>query len=151
MDNTKTAIAIGISLAAIIISLIAITMPLSIESQATSQHYVGKTREFWIFNSNIPDFNETKMMMPHDVYSMPVISAFKGDTILIHFFNTEEIGGDHHSFTINDKPFDTNVELSPGQNTTITLDASTTGVFSYYCTFHQPTMRGQLIIEEPPY
>lgn len=151
MINTKNNLILGISLAAIIISLVTITIPLLESSQATSQHYTGKTREFWLFNSEIPGFNETKMMMPHDVYSMPVISAFKGDTIVIHFFNTEEIGGDHHSFTIKDQPYDKNVDLSPGQNATITLTADTIGTFAYYCTYHQPVMRGQLIIQLPPY
>ncbi len=89
--------------------------------------------------------------MPHDVYSMPTMTVFKGDTVVIHFFNTEESGGDHHSFTIKDEPYNLNVELSPGQNKTITFEANTTGIFSYYCTFHQPTMRGQLIVKPTPY
>lgn len=150
-SDTKTVITLSIAVVAIIISLVAITMPLLNSSQANNQHYSGQTREFWLFNSYIPGFNETEMMMPHDVYSMPTMSVFKGDTIVIHFFNTEEIGGDHHSFTIKDEPYNLNVQLSPGQNKTITFDANTTGIFSYYCTFHQPTMRGQLIVNPPPY
>jgi len=149
--STKNTIILAIAIAAIIIALIAIMIPLLNAPQVNNQHYRGQTREFWLFNSYIPGFNETEMMMPHDVYSMPAMSVFKGDTIVIHFFNTEEIGGDHHSFTIKDESYNINVELSPGQKKTITFDANTTGIFSYYCTFHQPTMRGQLIVKDPPY
>jgi plastocyanin len=145
----KNTIILAISIVAITISLISISKPLLSASQANSQPYNGETREFWLFNSNIPDFNETEMNMPHDVYSMPTISVFKGDTVLIHFFNTEEAGGDHHSFTIKDPPYNINVELSPGENRTISFSANSTGIFNYYCTFHQPTMRGQLIVKSP--
>ena len=111
--------------------------------------YIGIKREYWLFNSDVPEFNETKTGMPHDAFSIPVISALKGDTIVIHFFNTEGPSGDHHSFTILDKPYNINVELRPGENKTMTFVATTAGVFTYYCTFHQPTMRGQLIVEFP--
>ena len=148
-ENAKIAIIASISIVAIILALIATVMPVKNMQENEQAAYTGVKREFWLFNSNIPDFNDTKMGIPHDVFSMPVISALKGDTIVIHFFNTEEVGGDHHSFTILDKPYATNVELSPGENKTITFDANTTGVFTYYCTFHQPTMRGQLVVELP--
>jgi len=148
-ENTKIVIIASISITAIILALIAIVMPVKNMQENGQTAYTDVKREFWLFNSDIPEFNDTKMGMPHDVFSMPVISALKGDTIVIHFFNTEDAGGDHHSFTILVKPYEINVELSPGENKTITFDANTTGVFTYYCTFHQPTMRGQLVVELP--
>jgi plastocyanin len=152
MDKTKIAIILCISVAAIIISSIAMMIPMRNTAAENNQStYSGEKKEFWLFNSYIPGFNDTKMGMPHDVYSMPTMAVFKGDRIVIHFFNTEEYGGDHHSFTIIEKPYSINVEVSPGENKTITLDANTTGTFAYYCTFHQPTMRGQLIVQPPPY
>jgi plastocyanin len=159
MNARKTTTILSLSVAAIIIASMTIMIALqtSLQTnnqntvQANIQHYNPETREFWLFNSFIPGFNETLMGMPHDVYSMPTMTVFKGDTIIIHFFNTEGAGGDHHTFTIKDESYNINVELSPGQNKTITFDANTTGIFSYYCTFHQPTMRGQLIVKPPPY
>jgi len=148
-DASKITIIACISIAAIIITVISIAVPVKNTQESVQTAYSGVKREYWLFNSNIPEFNETKMGMPHDVFSMPVISVLKGDTVVIHFFNTEEPSGDHHSFTILDKPYNINVELSPGENKTITFNANTTGVFTYYCTFHQPTMRGQLIVESP--
>jgi len=160
-DNTKNTIILGISIAAIIIALIAITISLqntlqtsnqnTLQTGNNQQHYTGEKREFWLFDADIPGFNETQMGMPHDVYSMPVMSVFKGDKVIIHFFNIEQPGGDNHSFTIFDKTYNINVILYPEENKTITLDANTTGIFAYYCTFHQPTMRGQLIVQPPPY
>lgn len=159
-ETAKYVTLLSISIAAIAIALAAITISYQNTTQVntqnalqanTQQHYVGEKKEFWLFNSQIPEFNETKMGMPHDVYSMPTMAVFKGDNIVIHFFNTEEPGGDNHSFTIFQKPYNINVVLNPGENTTVTFDANTTGTFIYYCTFHQPTMRGQLIVQPPPY
>lgn len=152
-SNTKYVIITGISVAAIIVAMISITISLQNISQTSNnqQHYTVEKREFWLFDSDIPNFNETQMGMPHDVYSMPVMTVFKGDKVIIHFFNIEQPGGDDHSFTIFNKPYNIDVVLHPGENKTMTLDANTTGIFTYYCTFHQPTMRGQLIVQSPPY
>jgi plastocyanin len=160
LSSNTTIITLGIAIAAIAIALIAVTMSSTTTSQAINQntlqtsnipHYTGEKREFWLSDSEIPGFNETQMGMPKDIYSMPVMAVFKGDKMVIHFFNIEQPGGDNHSFTIFDKPYNINVVLHPGENTTITMDANTTGVFTYYCTFHYPTMRGQLIVQPPPY
>ena len=148
-ENRKIVIIASISIAAITLSLIAIVMPVKNMQENDQTAYSGVKREFWLFNSDIPKFNDTKMGMPHDTFSMPVISVLKGDTVVIHFFNTEDTGGDHHSFTILDKPYNMNLDPSPNENKTITFDANTTGIFTYYCTFHQPTMRGQLVVELP--
>lgn len=160
ISSTKTVMLLAVSITAIIISLTALIVPImstshasdqSIHTNNNQQHYTGRTREFWLFDSDIPGFNETLMGMPHDVYSMPVMTVFKGDKVIIHFFNIEKPGGDNHSFTILAKPYKINAIIHPGQNTTITFDANTTGIFTYYCIFHQPTMRGQLIVRPPPY
>lgn len=162
-SNAVIVIILGISLAAIAISItmFAMTMPIltaqhanihnTLQPSASQLQYaVGKKKEFYLFDSEIPGFNETEMGMPHDIYSMPVMAVFKGDKVVIHFFNIEEPGGDNHSFTIYDKPYNIDVVVHPGENKTITFDANTTGTFAYLCTYHQPTMRGQLIVQPPP-
>jgi plastocyanin len=80
---------------------------------------------------------------------MPVMAVFKGDKVVIHFFNIEEPGADNHSFTIY-KPYNIDVVVHPRENKTITFVANTTGTFTYLCTFHQPTMMGQLIVLPHP-
>jgi hypothetical protein len=103
LSSNTTKITLGVAIAAIAIAVIAITMLILPTSQATNQntiqtsntqHYTGEKREFWLFDSQIPGFNETQMGMPHDVYSMPVMAVFKGDKVIIHFFNIEQPGGD---------------------------------------------------------
>lgn len=160
MRGNSATVPTVIAIAAVALSLVAIVISMQDTGKvsasenlqiATPSHYSGEKKEFWLFNSDIPNFNEDKMGMPHDVYSMPTIAVFKGDHVVIHFYNTEEAGGDNHSFTINDRPYKINTVLNPGQNTTITFEANATGTFSYYCIFHQPTMRGQLLVQPPPY
>jgi plastocyanin len=145
-ENTKIVIILGISIAAISIASISI-MTSYRASPGEQLHYIGVTREFWLFNSDIPDLNETKMNMPHDIFSTQTIHVMKGDRILIHFFNTEEVG-DAHNFVIGE-PYNLSVLVYPGENKTFSFDATTAGIFTYECTFHQPTMRGQLIVDEP--
>jgi hypothetical protein len=159
-SNNTTAIILGISIAAIGISitLFAMVMPILTTSQTNNQNtlqpnitqpYAGVKKEFYLFDSDIPIFNETEMGMPHDTFSMPVMAVFKNDKVVIHFFNVEEQGGDPHSFTIY-KPYNIDVIVHPRENKTITFIANTTGTFTYLCTFHQPTMTGQLIVQPPP-
>ncbi len=154
--NPITVIILGISIAAIVIAitLFAMVMPILTTSHANNQNilqqnntqqYVGVKKEFYLFDSEIPEFNETEMGMPHDTFSMPTITVFKNDKVVIHFFNIEELGGDPHSFTIY-QPYNIDVVVHPQENKTITFVANTTGIFNYICTFHQPTMTGQLIV-----
>jgi len=145
MKNTKIVMVIAVP--AVAIALMVLIIPYESHTQSNNFQYTGIKREFWLFNSNVPEFNETKMVMSHDVYSMPSITVNKGDTVVIHFFNTEPKGGDHHSFTISDNAYNINVEVSPGENKTITFNADTAGIFPFICTFHQPTMRGQFIVD----
>lgn len=149
MENSKFTIVTAISIVAIILSSIAVVMLLTNVKSEPQTTYSGQTKEFWVFTSDLPEFNETKMGMPHDVFSTSTITVTKGDAVIIHFYNTEDIGADSHTFTI-DKPYFINIVLQPGQNKTITFNADTSGIFNYVCTFHQPTMRGQLIVLEPP-
>ena len=117
-------------------------------SSAEPTNYKGVKREFWLFNDHVSGLNDTKVGLPADKFSIPSITVKKGDTVVIHFYNIEEKGGDNHSFTINEKPYNNiNAIVHPSTNQTITFTATSTGVFPYICTFHQPSMRGQLIVE----
>src|SRR5437867_1692439 len=136
--------------AIVIVAISSLVMVLPLKQNVEAKYSVHpEKREFWLFNSNVPEFNETKVGMSHDMFSLSTITVNKGDTVIIHFLNTEPPGGDSHSFTIYDKPYDVNVVLNPGENKTVSFDAIMAGVFTYECTFHQPTMRGQLTVLAP--
>ena len=67
----------------------------------------------------------------------------QGDTVLIHFYNTED-EPEHHNFILT--AYGINVDLAQNQHQDITFTASQAGVFRFYCSYHQPTMNGQLIV-----
>jgi hypothetical protein len=68
----------------------------------------------------------------------------KGDHVTVHFYNLETEKDERHSFTIG-PPYNINQDLAGGENSTFSFVADQTGIFEYYCTHHQPQMRGQLV------
>lgn len=123
---------------------------LATSTSAEALKYKGVTRDFWVFNEELPGLDENKTGIPADIFSLQTIVVKKGDTVNIHLFNLETSADDQHSFTIYDKPYDKiDKVLKGGENGDISFVATKTGVFTYECKFHQPTMRGQLVVEAP--
>jgi plastocyanin len=84
--------------------------------------------------------------MPADYYIPNIFVANKGDSITLHFCNLD--AGDRHSFTIG-APYNINEAVVPLHNVTFTFEAGNEGVYRFYCTYHQPTMTGQLMVLPP--
>lgn len=102
------------------------------------------TREFYLV-TDIINFNETEFGIPHDIFSARALEVNQGDKVLIHFFNTEDASsGEHHTFTL--PAYNVNVDLAPGQKQDIQFTATEAGIFDFVCTYHLPTMRGELIV-----
>ena len=93
--------------------------------------------------------DEEKSGLPADVLYIPEMTVRKGDTVVIHFYNVEPEVDDRHSFTMLEGPYATNNSLDGGQNKTITFTANQTGIFQYVCTYHMPSMTGQLVVSLP--
>ncbi len=112
----------------------------------TAQYQAPTTREYFLFNSSV-DLNESLYPKIHDTFFPDHLTLNRGDTILIHYINTESLsaGGDHHSFTML-APYAINQVVEPGSNANITFTANLPGIFRYWCTFHEPTMRGYLTV-----
>ncbi len=102
-----------------------------------------QTREFYLFTDSIP-FNSTKVGVPHDIFTPNRILVNKGDTVIIRYYNLEDVPEDH-TFTTGD-PYAMNFVLHMNQNVTIQFVANTPGIFAYRCTFHQPTMTGYIAV-----
>jgi len=102
-----------------------------------------QTRELWVFTVVLP-FDDVIVGQPHDYFAPDQINVNKGDTVTIHFYNTED-EAETHTFTL-DSPYTDNHSLNMGQNTTFTFTANAAGVFAYRCTLHQPTMTGYLVV-----
>ena len=111
-------------------------------SSAPSQ--ASQTREFWVFTVVLP-FNDSAPGMPsHDYFAPDRMTVNKGDTVLIHFFNTETEPEDH-TFTM-DTPYTMNHVLPDNATTSFSFAASTAGIYPYRCVYHQPTMTGWLVV-----
>lgn len=104
-----------------------------------------QAREFWVLSVVLP-FNDTMVGLPHDYFAPDRIVVNKGDTVTIHFYNTED-EPERHTFTMA-APYAVNKDLDFGANADITFVANVAGVFPYTCTFHQPTMTGWLVVLE---
>ena len=136
--------AIAIALAAIFVASYSITNITTFEDD--DERYVPQTREISLFTQVDEHIDEEKFAIPPDQFSRDSIVAKKGDSIKIHFYNLEPVESqEHHSFTIT-SPYDINYDINAGEETSIDFTATESGIFDYFCTYHQPTMRGQLII-----
>jgi|SRR6188472_1073355 plastocyanin len=138
MKNAKLIMTTGV--VAVVASLV---WPVFSSSFAQQPSPSTTNRVFDLFNSHIPDANETKLGIPSDLFAPSSITVNKGDIVTVHFYNTEE--GEPHTFTIA-APYNIDKNVSPGQNATIVFKADHEGIFRYYCKYHLPTMVGQLIV-----
>jgi plastocyanin len=117
----------------------------SVTSTANAQ--LGNKKIFYVFSEEMEGVNETKLGIPGDVYTPSILAASEGDTVDIHFYNLDP--SDRHTFTMA-APYNINKDVGPLENTTVAFKAGDPGVYRFYCTYHQPTMSGQLIIHPPP-
>lgn len=153
ISNLKSAFLVGSAGTAVALAL---TLVLFSGIDAATQSadaikYKGQNREFYITNMDNSKINETRDHLPADVFNPTYISVKKGDNVTIHFYNVEPFATDKHSFTITEGPYQTNVILSGGESKTWSFIANQTGIFTYWCSFHQPSMRGQLAVEPPTF
>lgn len=109
-----------------------------------AQYQAPRTREYFLFNSSV-NLDPAVFGLPPDTFSPDHLTVNRGDTIVIHYINIEQTGGDKHSFTM-DAPYAINDIVPPGNRTTITFNANLPGVFEYVCIFHRPTMLGYLTV-----
>jgi len=118
----------------------------SIGAMSTAILGPSTNKTYYVFTSSHEGVNETQLQIPPDSFSPSEIAVNKGDTVNIIFYNLETPpNGDRHSFTIG-APYNVDKDLGPGQHGTITFKATQDGVYQFYCKYHQPTMRGELIV-----
>jgi plastocyanin len=92
---------------------------------------------------------EDELGIPPDLFFPTQMTVSKGDRVVVHFCNLEpEETQEHHTFTMASGVYQMHNDLNAGEQKTIEFMASEAGVFDYICAFHQPTMRGQLVVLE---
>ena len=141
---------VGLSVAAIAIAIVAIFVTLystmGNESVMNSSSYNPQTREIYLFSEVDENIDEDKLGIPPDQFSLDSIVVNKGDTVKVHFANLEPVETqEHHTFTI-DTPYNVDLDINAGENSVVEFKATEAGIFEYVCTFHEPTMIGQLIV-----
>ncbi len=103
-----------------------------------------QAREFWVFTV-VLGFDDSRPGFPvHDYFTPDRIAVNHGDTVTIHFVNTEE-EPENHTFTM-DAPYEMDHEISPGEVVSFMFLAHASGVYTYRCRFHAPTMAGSLVV-----
>lgn len=81
------------------------------------------------------------------MFSQDTIVVNQGDDVKIHFYNLEPTKTqEHYTFTINDPAYKIHKDIGAGEDTVIEFTATKSGIFEYICTYHQPTMRGELVV-----
>jgi FtsP/CotA-like multicopper oxidase with cupredoxin domain len=112
----------------------------------------SSNKTFYVFSVEVEGVNETAARVAGDIYSLPEIVVNRGDSVTVHFYNTEpteEETVERHSFTIDAQPYSVNIDIAPGESGNATFTADQEGIFPYYCIYHLPTMTGQLVVLPP--
>jgi plastocyanin len=159
------AIVVALALLGVVVMVtIAGTIPLQQEAVAQQQSNTTTTtttqsimpassnKTFYVFSAEVEGLNETTARIAGDIYTLPVIAVNRGDSVTVHFYNTEpteEETVERHSFTIDAQPYSVNIDIAPGESGNATFTADREGIFPYYCIYHLPTMTGQLVVLPP--
>ncbi len=82
-------------------------------------------------------------------FSPTLIAVHRDEPTTINFWNLQE--DDEHDFLLVDADFDVlmKVQLPALQKSSYVLTFHREGLFTFYCTMHQPEMRGQIIVLPP--
>jgi plastocyanin len=150
--SSVSAKSFGISIAAIVIAAISVVIAsaslssVDMDDEEELEIYNPQTREMFLFTQVDEDIEEDAFEIPPDQFNPTQIIAKEGDRVKIHFFNLEPVETqEHHTFSMS-APYEMNYDVNAGEDVVIEFTATESGVFDYFCTYHQPTMRGQLII-----
>ena len=149
------------------------TAPATASTTNQTMAPASTNKTFYLFNTELEGLDEATAGIPHYIYSLPLIVANRGDSVTVNFFNIAEIEEEgteeeeeeeeeteeegRHSFTINTPPYSVDLDTAAGEPGSATFTADQEGIFQYYCKYHPPTMRGQLVVlpssspgESPP-
>ncbi|AFS83549.1 cupredoxin domain-containing protein [Candidatus Nitrosopumilus sediminis] len=140
----------GISISALVLAFIGILITITFEEPEIyneSETYVPKTRDVYLFTRVDENIEEEGLAIPPDMFSQDTIVVNQGDKVKIHFYNLEPVETqEHHTFTINDPAYNIHEDINAEENIVIEFTATKSGIFNYICTFHQPTMSGELVV-----
>ena len=141
VQTSKKGITGVVAIVAIILAGLALVAPYALVPGRAPQ-IAPQTREFTVV-STTANFDDDAVGVPHDIFVPTQLVVNQGDKVIIHFINTED-KPENHTFTI--AAYSINVDLGMLQKQDITFTATQAGVFPFTCTYHLPTMTGQLVV-----
>jgi plastocyanin len=110
----------------------------------------SSNKTFYVFSAEVEGLDEATARIPGDIFTPPIIVVNAGDSVTVHFYNTEEeTEGERHAFTIDAPPYNVDIDIAGGESGNATFTADQEGIFPYYCIYHLPTMVGQLVVLPP--
>jgi plastocyanin len=124
-----------------------ITMPINVTGPRgviPSMSTPGE-KTFYVFTAEVEGVDEEKLGIAGDSFDVKTLVANKGDKVNVKFYNVDEVRTERHSFTIGD-PYKVDIDVGFAENGNATFAANQTGVFTFYCKYHQPVMTGQFIV-----
>jgi plastocyanin len=113
--------------------------------QAEIHQETPTEKTFYVFTSEVENVDESKLGVAGDSFDVQTLVANQGDKVNVNFYNVDDIQTERHSFKIDD-PYQVNIDLGFDQKGNATFTAGETGVFTYYCAYHLPVMKGQLVV-----
>ena len=113
--------------------------------QAETHQEPPGEKTFYVFTSEVENVDESKLGVAGDSFDVQTLVANKGDKVNINFYNVDDVQTERHSFKI-DNPYKVNIDLGFDQKGNSTFIADESGVFTYYCAYHLPVMKGQLLV-----
>ena len=164
-------IAIGISIVAIVISIIGITSVNNLSDQQiiskdvdtrvfhiSTVHVDGKTNingdEMHppepFSTSTLPEGGGYALTAPDEQgnwkvrafeFSPSQLVVRQGDQVTLNFLAVQ---GSHHAISV--KGYTDEFELDRGELSTVTFTADQVGMIDYICSLHHPTMQGQIVV-----
>jgi plastocyanin len=113
--------------------------------QAEIHQEIPAEKTFYVFTSEVENVDESKLGVAGDSFDVQTLVANQGDKVNVNFYNVDDVQTERHSFKIDD-PYEVNIDLGFDQKGNATFTAGETGVFTYYCAYHLPVMKGQLVV-----
>lgn len=117
----------------------------SAEPQREKHEEKPGEKTFYLFTSEVENVDENKLGVAGDSFDVQTLVVNQSDKVNVNFYNVDDVQTEKHSFTIDD-PYKVNIDLAFDEKGNATFTADTAGVFTYYCAYHLPVMKGQLVV-----
>lgn len=131
-----------VAVIAVIVAVAALAVPYAFPAAGSARKAsTPQTMEFYVVSTEW-NMDTIPSGLNHYGFTPDTITVNQGDTVVIHFYNTHD--DTPHTFTL--PAYNLNVNVPADQNKTFSFTAAQAGTFVFTCSYHAPTMRGELVV-----